>query len=90
MPNEGSQYLPLTGGGLESTGFSEPIRVPGQVGNVEATQTFADGKEPIVASFAPGYCFGFAGLLSSTHNIVTARGNEKRGRKDPARRSLRR
>ena len=42
-------------------------------GTVEATQTFADGKEPIVASFAPGYYFGYAGLMSSTHNIATAR-----------------
>ena len=42
-------------------------------GTVEATQTFADGKEPVVASFAPGHYFGYAGLMASTHNLVTAR-----------------
>jgi hypothetical protein len=88
MPNEGSQYLPLTGGGLESTGFSEAIRYLVKSGTVEATQSFADSKEPIVASFAPGYYFGYAGLMSSTRNIVTACGNRERGRKDPAHRFL--
>jgi CRP-like cAMP-binding protein len=42
-------------------------------GTVEATQTFADGKEPVVGQLRVGVLFGYAGLMSSTRNIVTAR-----------------